>query len=77
MESEKTSKSAKGEAATTAQRHFTAERHSETHVCSAEGGRPSSSRGGYGLREFSPPSSSRREWRGPPWREKSRAGHWM
>ncbi|KOM51935.1 hypothetical protein LR48_Vigan09g059400 [Vigna angularis] len=37
MESEKTSKSAKGEAATTAQRHFTAERHSEIHVGSAEG----------------------------------------
>ncbi|KOM28120.1 hypothetical protein LR48_Vigan501s000200 [Vigna angularis] len=40
MESEKTSKSAKGEAATTAQRQFTAERHSETHVGSAEGPSP-------------------------------------
>ncbi|KOM34806.1 hypothetical protein LR48_Vigan02g095600 [Vigna angularis] len=37
MESEKTSKSAKGEAATTAQRQFTAERLLGTHVGSAEG----------------------------------------
>ncbi|KOM25666.1 hypothetical protein LR48_Vigan151s000500 [Vigna angularis] len=37
MESEKTSKSAKGEAKTTAQRQFTAERHLGTHVGSAEG----------------------------------------
>ncbi|KOM55529.1 hypothetical protein LR48_Vigan10g142100 [Vigna angularis] len=39
MESEKTLKSAKGEAATTAERQFTAERHSETYVGSAEGGK--------------------------------------
>ncbi|KOM57423.1 hypothetical protein LR48_Vigan11g045600 [Vigna angularis] len=38
MESEKTSKSAKGEAATTAQRQFIAERHSGSHAGSAEGG---------------------------------------
>ncbi|KOM27965.1 hypothetical protein LR48_Vigan475s000700 [Vigna angularis] len=38
MESEKTSKSAKEEAATAAQRQFTAERHSGSHVGSAEGG---------------------------------------
>ncbi|KOM47973.1 hypothetical protein LR48_Vigan07g167700 [Vigna angularis] len=37
MKSEKTSKSAKGEAATAAQRQFTAERHSGSHVGSAEG----------------------------------------
>ncbi|KOM26073.1 hypothetical protein LR48_Vigan226s000200 [Vigna angularis] len=37
MESEKTLKSAKGEAATTTQRQFTAKRHSETYVGSAEG----------------------------------------
>ncbi|KOM34694.1 hypothetical protein LR48_Vigan02g084400 [Vigna angularis] len=37
MESEKESKSAKGEAEGTAQRHFTAERHSEGHGRSAEG----------------------------------------
>ncbi|KOM55779.1 hypothetical protein LR48_Vigan10g167100 [Vigna angularis] len=37
MESEKNSKSAKGEAASTAQRQFTAERHSGTPVGSAEG----------------------------------------
>ena len=37
MESEKTSKSAKEEAATTAQRQFTAERHSGAHGGSAEG----------------------------------------
>ncbi|KOM25545.1 hypothetical protein LR48_Vigan115s001500 [Vigna angularis] len=37
MESEKTLKSAKGEAATTTQWQFTAERHSETHVGSPEG----------------------------------------
>ncbi|KOM43168.1 hypothetical protein LR48_Vigan05g077200 [Vigna angularis] len=37
MESEKTSKSAKGEAATAAQRQFTAERHSGVHGRSAEG----------------------------------------
>ncbi|KOM47403.1 hypothetical protein LR48_Vigan07g110700 [Vigna angularis] len=37
MESEKTSKSVKGEVATTAERQFTVERHSGTHVGSAEG----------------------------------------
>ncbi|KOM25526.1 hypothetical protein LR48_Vigan112s000100 [Vigna angularis] len=37
MESEKASKSAKGEAATTAQRQFTVERHSGTHVGFVEG----------------------------------------
>ncbi|KOM56712.1 hypothetical protein LR48_Vigan10g260400 [Vigna angularis] len=37
MESEKESKSEKGEAEGTAQRHFTAERHSEAHGRTAEG----------------------------------------
>ncbi|KOM40011.1 hypothetical protein LR48_Vigan04g020900 [Vigna angularis] len=44
-ESEKESKSAKGEAEGTAQRHFTAERHSEGHGRSAEGHKWNSERG--------------------------------